>query len=120
MSDNRYFSLVWSESFGETLFACGKAWCCSYLTDGHISLCRVGGGCSYITGAKDPECVAENLLSHAGGVQHPSGHRGFRPLLDQGTGCLCIANCHTLQDRFFSYWISNSRKNAFHSTSRIS
>jgi hypothetical protein len=33
--------MVWSESFRETLFACGRAWYCSYLTDGHIPL---GGG----------------------------------------------------------------------------
>ena len=35
---NRYFSLVWSESFGQTLFTCGKALCYSYVTDDHVSL----------------------------------------------------------------------------------
>ena len=31
-------SLVWTESLEETLFACGKAWCCSYVTDSHMPL----------------------------------------------------------------------------------
>ena len=31
--DSRHLSLAWTESLGETLFACGKAWCCSYVTD---------------------------------------------------------------------------------------
>jgi hypothetical protein len=36
--DSRYLLLPWTESLGETLFACGKAWCCSYVTDSHIPL----------------------------------------------------------------------------------
>jgi hypothetical protein len=36
--DSRYLSLAWTESLRETLFACGKAWCCSYETDSHTSL----------------------------------------------------------------------------------
>jgi hypothetical protein len=43
--DNRYFSLAWSESFGETLFACGRAWCCFYVTNGHTPLYRVLWDC---------------------------------------------------------------------------
>ena len=75
---NRYFSLVWSESFGQTLFTCGKALCYSYVTDDHVSLGEGGlweaeaarGGCG-------PGGMAKNLLSYAGGNHHPPGHQTF-------------------------------------------
>jgi hypothetical protein len=43
-------------------------------------------------GARDPGGMAKHLPSHAGGSHHPAGHWGFRPLLNRGPGCLCIAH----------------------------
>ena len=43
------------ESFGETLFACGRAWCCSYVTDGHIPLCRGLWEAVAVTGVRAQE-----------------------------------------------------------------
>jgi hypothetical protein len=67
------------------------------MTDGHTPLCGDGGGgavggCSYVTGARDPGGVAKHMRSHAGRSHHPSGHWGSRPLLNQGTSCLCTAH----------------------------
>ena len=36
--DSRYLSLAWTASLRETLFAYGKAWCSSYMTDSHTPL----------------------------------------------------------------------------------
>jgi hypothetical protein len=41
--DSRHLSLAWTESLEETLFAFGKAWCCSYVADSHASSVGVVG-----------------------------------------------------------------------------
>jgi hypothetical protein len=45
-----------------------------------------------VTGARCPGGVAKLFLSHASGNHCPPGPQGSRPLLDRGSGCLCIAH----------------------------
>ena len=94
--NSRYLSLAWTESLGKRLFACGKAWCCSYMTESHTTLCVWAVWVVTSTGARSPGDMVEHLLSHVGGNHHPSGLQGSRPLLDWRPGCLCTAHCPTM------------------------
>ena len=51
--DSRDLSLAWTENLGKTLFACGKAWCCSCVADSHASPVGVVEAVTS-TGARDP------------------------------------------------------------------
>ena len=86
--DSRYLSLAWTESLGETLFACGKAWCYSYLADSHTSPVRVVRVVTS-TGARGPGDMIEHLLSHVGGNHHPTGVPGVPDLCSTGHQTVC-------------------------------
>jgi hypothetical protein len=60
------------------------------------------GGCCYLIGARDPGGVAKHLRPHASGSYPPSGHQGFRTLLNQGPGYLCTAHCPTANHTLLS------------------
>jgi hypothetical protein len=57
--------------FGGNLFARGKAWCCSYVTDGHTPLMSGVAGAVTSTGARGAGDMIEHLLSHVGRNHHP-------------------------------------------------
>ena len=74
--------------WGETLFACGKAWCNSFVADGHAS--PVGPvGAIISTGARGPGDMVKRLLSHVGGNYHPSGSPGVQDLASTGNQAVC-------------------------------
>jgi hypothetical protein len=79
-------------SLGDPLFVCGKAWCCSYMTDSHTTSC---GGCGVVTstGARGSGDMIKCLQSHVGGNYHTLGPTRFQDLSLSGDqpGCLCIA-----------------------------
>jgi hypothetical protein len=62
------------------------------VTNGYIHLCRGLWEAVAVTGARGPGGMVKHLLSYAGGNHHPLGHRGSKPLFDQGSGCLCTAH----------------------------
>jgi hypothetical protein len=66
--DSRHLSLAWTESMGETLFACGKAGCCSYRADSHTSPLAIVG---VVTSTRARGDMVECLSTHVGELSPP-------------------------------------------------
>jgi hypothetical protein len=82
----RHLSLAWTERLGETLFVCGKAWCCSYVADSHAS--PVGAvEVVTLTGARGPGDMVKCLQSHVGELS-PPGPR-VQDLASTGDHAVC-------------------------------
>jgi hypothetical protein len=77
-SSHRLGLRVW----GETLSACGRAWCCSYVTDRAV-------GAVTSTGARGSGDLIELLLSHVGGNYHPPSPAGVQDLSLTGHQAVC-------------------------------
>jgi hypothetical protein len=84
--DSRYLSLAWIESLGDTLFECGKVWCCSYMADSHAS--PVGAVWAVTsTGARG---LGDRVKpSHVGGSYYPWGSTRVQDLASTGNQAVC-------------------------------
>jgi hypothetical protein len=80
--------LAWTESLGKTLFACGKAWCCSYVTDTHTHLLWGLWGSNF--NRSQGSRRHEHLLPHVGGNHYPLGPPGVQDLCLSGDQTVCV------------------------------